>query len=225
MAALGMLSAGLAHEMSNPLAYVITNLRYLAEELPRLVAAGAPSADAAAEFEQTLADALEGATRVSEMVGDLRDYSRKSTDRLESVDVRALLDRACALVKAELRRRARLFKDYEGTPFAWANEAQVAHVFVALLVHAARAIPDGASGKHEVRVACRSAGENVEVEVRHNGPSSDSAEALDLAVCRSVVESFGGRATFETEVTGETVLKVTLPECARERESVPTRAA
>lgn len=233
MAALGTLCGGVAHELSNPLAYLITNLRYLAEELPRMMRDGRASAKDLDEVEQTIADALEGAARVGGLVGELRGYASAPSDGQEAVDVRAVLDRASALVRADMRRRARLFKDYEGSPLAFANEGRLSHVLLALLSHVARALPDDAPMRHEVHVACRAVGPLVEIAVFHTGepPSAnaidgppESAEAVDLAVCRAVVESMGGRMTIEPR-DEHVAIVVTLPAPVSERESLPPRAA
>jgi two-component system, NtrC family, sensor kinase len=230
MAALGTLCAGVAHEANNPLSYVITNLRYLSEELPRMLREGVNAASSVEDVEQTIADALEGATRLGQIIQDLRSYAHASTEPSEVVDVRAALERAIALLRADLRRRGRMYTDYEGPCLARASEAAVAHVVLTVLTHAVRALPESSAAQHEVRLACRSAAERVELDVLftvgvgETGPSASTEEELDLAVCRGVVEALGGALTIQRSADATTI-HVAFPESARGRESLPPRAA
>ena len=87
LAALGRLSANVAHEINNPLAYVITNLDYLL--------GGAETLEAARERE-LLEAAREGAERVRHIVRDLRLFARPDEELIEPVDVNQVLETVSA---------------------------------------------------------------------------------------------------------------------------------
>ena len=75
MVSVGTLAAGVAHEINNPLAYVVANLALLADELPRAARRRAGAARRA-ERRALVGDAREGAARVSAIVRDLRALAR-----------------------------------------------------------------------------------------------------------------------------------------------------
>ncbi len=111
MAALGTLSAGLAHEINNPLTYVLLNLEHV---LRRLRAAGAtndgPLADLAGGTRddelpglvQALLHAVEGANRIRRVVGDVLTFAQGNVERRGLVDVRGILESATQLAWHEI---------------------------------------------------------------------------------------------------------------------------
>jgi PAS domain S-box-containing protein len=184
MAAVGTLAAGVAHELNNPLAYVITNLTMaggeqleaLAERVAALEhAAGERSEETSrllSDMRQTIEAAREGAERMRSIVRDLRTFSRSDDEQIALLDVRRVLDASLNMAQSEIRHRARLSRQYEDdVPKVAGNEGRLGQVFVNLLVNAAQALPAGRVQQNVIRVAVRrAAGDRVMVEVTDNGP-------------------------------------------------------
>lgn len=227
MAAVGTLAAGVAHEINNPLAFVLANLAFLTRELHALereLPAGRLS-----EFEEVLREASEGADRVRYIVRDLRTLSRVEEAAPTAVNLQAVLDSAITLARGEIKTRAQLVREYAEVPFVAGSDGRLGQVFLNLLINAAHAIPTGAAGKHEVRVVLRSEGERVVVEVRDSGcgiapelrerifdpffttkPVGEGT-GLGLSICHGIVTSFGGEITVESEVGSGSTFRVSLP--------------
>src|SRR4051812_32404529 len=106
MASLGTLAAGIAHEINNPLTYVIANLQLLAEEMPHSA---------------LLHDALEGSERIRGIVSHMKTFSRAGDEHRTYVDPRSVLDSSIKVVMSEIGARARLVKDYGHVPLVLAN--------------------------------------------------------------------------------------------------------
>ncbi|MBF5043404.1 MULTISPECIES: PAS domain S-box protein [Myxococcaceae] len=246
MASVGTLAAGVAHEINNPLAFVIGNLAFLEEELRELSCALAdPAAQARlAEGRQALSEASQGAERVRLIVKDLHTFSRADEAQKGRLDVRRALESSIAMTGNVVRHRARLVRELAEVPAVWANEARLGQVFVNLLVNAAHAIPEGlppASGvaAHEIHVRTRSAGPWVVVEVQDTGvgiaPQHRSrifdpffttkpvgqGTGLGLAICHGIVTALGGKIELESEVGLGTTFRVLLPACAEGGASAP----
>jgi PAS domain S-box-containing protein len=226
MASLGMLAGMIAHDINNPLAYVLANLHTLESDvLPRLkLPAGEQE-----EVRALVGDAQVGASRAREIVQQFRIFSSGAGQaRLEPLEVHAVLESALRLAGNELRHRARLVRDYTEPLTVRANEGQLGQVFVNLLVNAAQAIPEGAVERNEVRIVTRPAGTHVVVEVHDTGSGipADRLErvfepffttkpqgvgtGLGLSICRDIVTSFGGRLELESRVGQGSVFRVIL---------------
>ncbi len=232
LASIGTLAAGVAHEINNPLSYILSNLRFLSSELAALEAL---EPERLAEARKVTDEALEGAERVRRIVLDLHTFARPS-DEQGPVDVHRLLDLAINIASNHIRFRARLVKDYGQIPPVHGDEARLSQVAVNLLINAAQAIPEGRPEHNEIRVVTRAdpAGRLV-IEVHDSGcgipPELRSrvfepffttkpvgtGTGLGLSICLGIVTSLGGEITMESEVARGTVFRVTLPAAMRGR--------
>ncbi len=210
MASLGTLAAGVAHEINNPLAYVVANLEAL------------PPTD-------ELRDALEGCDRIRRIVRQLQTFSRADQDRRVPLDMRDVLDLAISMCFNELRHRATLVKDYAAVPAIEADESRLAQVFINLLLNAAQALPEGHADANEIRITCRRDGDRVVAEIRDTGSGIPDeirgrifdpffttrpvgvGTGLGLAMSHTIVTSHGGEIAFESEVGRGTTFRVALP--------------
>jgi len=236
MAALGTLAAGVAHEINNPLSYVLTNLDFVPAELDELAARSGLSRDEGLEeVRQALREAREGAERVSDIVRDLRLYSSPEEAHPQAVDVTHSLEAMITLAKSELRHRAQLVRDFGPVPPVVAAESRLGQVFLNLLINAAQAIPEGNGEKNEVRVTTRTGADGYAViDIRDTG-SGIAPEVrarifdpffttkpvgvgtgLGLSICLGIVRGLGGDITVESEVGQGTTFSVRLPPAPRE---------
>jgi PAS domain S-box-containing protein len=224
MVSMGTLAAGVAHEVNNPLSYIIANLDFLIEELAAL-----PSSDRIEDMRKAAREAQEGAARVRHIVRDLRTFSRADEDRRSAVDLRRVLESASNMAYNEIRYRARLVREIGTVPLVYANEARLGQVFLNLLVNAAHAIDEGAPMKNEIRIVAYTEAGNAIVEVRDTGcgMSPETMErvflpffttkpeglgtGLGLAICQSIVSSLGGEISMTSTVGAGTTFRVRLP--------------
>jgi PAS domain S-box-containing protein len=229
LAAIGTLAAGVAHELNNPLTYVLANAEVAADALRRL--RGAPvEAEGWEEASQALADALEGAERMRMILRDLRTLARPDDLLPGATDVRAVLEHAASLASAEVRPRARLVWDVAEVPPVRGTEGRLTQVFLNLLVNAAHAIPEGDPEGHVIRLtARRREGGAVGVDVADSGAGIAAEHlsrvfdpffttkpmglgtGLGLWVCRNIVTALGGSLEVESAAGRGTTFHVVLP--------------
>ncbi len=229
MASMGTLAAGVAHEINNPLASVMANLELAANSLSDLTAKLGPSPDAA-NIEEELQDAREGAERIRNIIRDLKIFSRSGEDRKGLVNVQRVLESTTRMAWNEIRHRARLVKNYSAVPLVEASEAQLGQLFLNLVVNAAQAIPEGDADNNEVRVSLSEAGDGmVMVEVADTGGGMPKevqeqvfrpffttkpigvGTGLGLSICHQIVASLDGRIEYESEIGQGTSFRVHLP--------------
>ncbi|MBI2388160.1 MAG: response regulator [Deltaproteobacteria bacterium] len=197
MASVGTLAAGVAHEINNPLAALIANLAFAADEIAKLRGEARSSgcsqpqcegsivgiARSLEEVEDPLRDARESADRIREIVRDLKTFSRSADERPGVADVRRIIESTLRMAWNEIRHRARLVKDYADLPPVQGDEGRLGQVFLNLIINAAQAIPEGRADENEIRIVTRPTGDGrVVIEVRDTGagiPEADLTRIFD----------------------------------------------
>lgn len=227
MASVGTLAAGVAHELNNPLAYVLGNLELMQEELR------SPDRDER-ELRTLVEDAVDGARRMRAITQDLSTFSRPHADAVESVDPRAVMDSALRMAATEIRHRAGLCRDYEDVPPVLAEASKLGQVFLNLVINAVQALPVGDPSSHEIGVRTTTNEEGwAVVEVSDTGsgvpPHLRSrifepfvttkprgvGTGLGLSICHNIVTSLGGRISLHPRRVGGTTFRVALPPSER----------
>jgi len=131
MASIGMLAAGVAHEINNPLAFVssnLSNLGFIGTELRRL---SLPEEDGQ-ELMEALNEAREGTERMRLIVESLKALSRGDTATTHPLELHEVLENSVHLAWGRLRSRGRLVRDYGELPQVLGNSVQLAQVFTNL---------------------------------------------------------------------------------------------
>jgi hypothetical protein len=182
MTTLATLTAGLGHELNNPLSYNLTNLETVLEGwLPRLRAQLAPlayalGADGAAqvidtivEIEGALADARTGAERMRDLLGTIRGFVRPDGAEPRPVDLVEVVESALRLTRNELAVRTGVVTDLRARPFVRGHAGQLVQVVANVLLNAAQAIPAGTAADRPVRVTVDAADRDAVIEVSDPG--------------------------------------------------------
>jgi len=237
LAALGTLAAGVAHEINNPLTYVMSSIETAKRALDRDHGDG--------RVGRYLETALEGADRIRRIVRDLRIFSRAEDQPRTPVDVHAVLDAAANLCGSVIRHRGRLVKRYGDVPPVWADEVRLGQVFVNVLVNAAHAIPEDAQTEHWIEVSTEAIDDgHVAIEIADNGAGIPAdllprvfepfvttkpvgvGTGLGLSICHSIVTSLGGEITVDSEPGRGTAVRIVLPRAtgAAAARPLPARA-
>jgi signal transduction histidine kinase len=213
LASLGRMSAGIIHEINNPLNFAATGV-YTLRNKSRFVL---PEREA--EYRDILRDIEEGITRVKNIVSDLRTFTHPESDSRDHVVVADVVAATLRFLGSELKDRIQVEQNLPAHQTVWANRNKLTHVLVNLVQNSI----DGLSAKQfageqptvwiEGRVQ---SGKSVLV-VRDNG-TGISREHLDkifdpffttkevgqgmglgLAICYRIVQDCGGRIRVRTE--------------------------
>ncbi|QBE67537.1 sensor histidine kinase [Pseudoduganella lutea] len=226
MAALGTLSAGLLHEVNNPVNFCLMAIEVAREE---------PAAKGSPMLLECLEDAREGMLRVQYIVSDLKTFAYRN----EHVDgstflLERALDAAVRLVSHETKGIA-IRRDLAGETLVRGDEAAIVGVLINLLSNAALALRKGPTPAPEILIASREEGERLRVTVRDNGPGIAPENlqrvvepffttrevgqglGLGLSISYSVIERHGGHLAAESQPGEWTRFSFDLPRAGGER--------
>jgi signal transduction histidine kinase len=232
--ALGVVAAGFAHEVRNPLASLTMNLDVAMLRLERLDASlrtgglGDPSDDdGVAAVRQQLESAVQAVEQVRSITDGI-DLSHRRSDSEAVADLRQVLDLTMTFVRSTLHRRARVETDLTDVPRVCGSPSKLGQVVTNLLVNAVQAMPDRPRDENVIRIELRSDDGSARLEVADNGSGipddmlprvfdpffttkSQGGTGIGLAISKTIVEEAGGTIEVTSRVGEGTRFIVRLP--------------
>ena len=236
LTAVGTMAAGIAHEINNPLAYVMGNIEFSSDVLQEL----SPSLPEklSVEILDALREARHGAALMSRIVRDLRTFSRRDDDSMGAVEVNEVIESSINIAMNEIRLRAQIVREYTDDLLVMANEPRLGQVLLNLLINAAQAIEPGDSRNQRITVrTARGGSAGVVVEISDTGSGMREevrarifepffttkpigvGTGLGLAICRSIIEALGGTIEVESALGQGTTFRLHLPAALEDREA------
>lgn len=181
MAALGRLTAGIAHELNNPLGFVKNNLAMLEEYLDLLLPlvrealarrsiptqGGQDLAAILADIEPLLTDTRGGLGRLETALGGLRRFARPDIPEGEPFDLNQCVRDSLQVAWNELKYRAQVVQEFADLPPLHGRPGAINHLVLDLLLGAARSLPRFG----EIQVHTRRLGEGAQLIIAHDGPA------------------------------------------------------
>jgi PAS domain S-box-containing protein len=220
LATLGELSAGLAHEIKNPLAGIKGAIDVIRDSLP-----------ASDVHREVLGDVLHEVNRIDKTVKDLLNYAKPKPPSHTTIDLPELVRRIVTMARQSPKSESRVIcvEELSETPKFTGDESQFEQVVMNLLLNAQNAVPDG--GLITVRLACDREDWSVRLEVEDNGcgiredmrrkifqpffTTRTNGTGLGLATCLKNVQYHGGTIDVASEVGRGTKFTVKIPLVSR----------
>lgn len=214
MASLGVMSAGIIHEINNPLNYATTGLFTLRKK-GKYVAA-----EQQADFEEVLKDVEEGVSRVKNIVSDLRMFTHPNTDSQDQVAVVEIVEPALRFLSNELKDKVRLERQWPEQQQVTANKQKLIHVVTNLLQNSLDALKIKTFTDEQPTIWIEGRVEDGRslLIIRDNGSGIDAQHlnkifdpffttkevgegmGLGLSICYRIVQECAGRISVRTEV-------------------------
>ncbi|NJC88482.1 MAG: PAS domain S-box protein [Desulfuromonas sp.] len=225
MALVGQMSAGLAHEIKNPLAGIKTTLDVLADDL-----------DLNPHDQELFARVSNEINRMEKLLKSLLNYARPPEPQFDFIDMNRLLEISLGNVETAARRNPELAVRFTTVfapdlPRVEADSSQLQQVFLNILLNAVDALESEGTISIETR---RDDEDHIMITIADTGKGIPAATlekifnpffttkskgtGLGLSICKRLVEQHGGQIQVESQVEHGTTFVITLPLAHRERE-------
>lgn len=268
MASVGQLAAGVAHEINNPLGFVLSNLNTLkgyvdeyqeacqlviqfldATEQPkrRNIANKMLNHFKDAEFDyldedsdEILTESIKGLGRITEIVKNLKQFSRADSDDMHECDINECIKTALNMVSNEVKYHCTIHTDFAPLPATMGNMGKLIQVFTNLLINGGQAIASGlddsngnsmgggkTSGKIDVKTYQKIDTIYVEISDTGKGIPDDILDkifnpffttkpvgegtGLGLSICYDIIQEHGGDIRVASAVGQGTTFTIALP--------------
>jgi signal transduction histidine kinase len=225
MVSLGRLSAGLLHEINNPLNYVVTALHILKRKKSQVME---PERE---HYNEVLSDIEAGIQRIQRIMGDLHTFIHPKAGVKNSLDLEEVVDAALRFFSQELKDSAKVETSIPRGQKVWADKNKFTHVLINLFQNAIDALKAGKFEGAEPRLLVSSGEKNgrVYIRVRDNGmgiPKEIQDKIFDpffttkdvgkgmglgLSICLKMMQEQGGKITVESEPGRFTEFVLELP--------------
>jgi len=218
LAAIGLLAAGVAHEINNPISIIITRLELIQKSLSR----GDTSA-----LKKDLEVLHNHAVRIGQITGNLLAFSRESANNVEAVDLNGTVERVMSFVEPPIKRKGVKIDRFlaDGLPHVRAGRSGMEQVIYNIVYNAYQATDTG--GRITIKTALNEKGD-VDLVITDTGsgiPEEDIENIFDpffttkevgegtglgLSITYGIVEDFGGSIKVDSSPESGTVFTITL---------------
>ncbi len=237
LAAIGTLAAGVAHEINNPIGYVNSNLNTMHKYIKKIQEYIDRSSDKESDefrnildittdFDDAIKESIEGASRVKNIVADLKSFSRVDRLEKENADINEGIGTTLNIVWNELKYHCKVEKDYGQLPDLYCMPNQLNQVFMNLLLNAGQSVK-GENGL--IRIKTSADQDNIYIAIRDNGcgiPEKDinkifepffttkdvgKGTGLGLSLVFDIIRKHNGKIDVTSEVGVGSEFIITLP--------------
>ena len=240
MASIGQLTAGIAHEINNPISFVANNVQALKLDLADITAImttdqlqDSSFVELNQEIQTLMASIERGVERTRDIVQGLRTFARNEEGEFTKVNLHECIDAAAALLSFEVRDRCKLIKRYGDIPLIDGLAGKLNQVFLNILTNAVQAVlsthPPAVPPTGIIEIVTLKAINKIQISITDNGCGMDEATrkrifepffttkpvgegtGLGLAICYGIIEQHRGTIDVNSAKDQGTTIVIELP--------------
>jgi len=224
MAGIGLLVAGVAHEVNNPLSYVKSNSNFLKQDFAQLkeLLQGKNIEIELEEFEELIDTNIEGLERIAKITRALKRFARPDSGGRAFVNINEGIKDTLVMVNNQLKFRVKVHEDFGDIPMLDCNIGQLNQVFMNLIINASQAMDRGDlwirtwSDDHDVYIRIRDNGTGIPPDQINNifdpfYTTKESGTGLGLSISYRIIQEHRGEIVVESEGGSGTSMTIKLP--------------
>lgn len=213
MAALGKLSAGIAHEIKNPLTSIKLLVHSLAKEIQHN--------EIAKKDIEVIENEIE---RVNQIINRFFDFARPKEPEFSSVDINQVLEEIIALISGEVKEwNIMIKKEFLPLSFVRADEGQIKQVFLNLFLNAMQVMPNGGNLKissrqneNYVQIEIQDEGEGIAEDIKNKlfepfFTTKEEGIGLGLSIVKRIIEDHKGWIRIDNAKTKGAIVTIAFP--------------
>ncbi len=242
MATIGLLTAGMAHEINNPATFISVCAQTIEENWDKFCAQISYKEQAqtaqsfAKEMPAIIKDIKNGVERIQDIVNGLKVYSHIESEERKALSIQTVIEQALHFAHNRLKVFKVIVHNAPDLPQVMANQRQLEQVLINILINAADALSEAADNSREkkILVTTEVAGKKVLVIIENNGPEIPENRQADifkpffttkkvgegtglgLSICRSIIEDHNGEISVDTPPGGGVRFFIKIPFIAEE---------
>lgn len=228
LATIGTLSAGIMHEINNPLSWMLTNLSLLSKKLAKLEYD--QNKTLGQEFKEITEETLDGAKRIQDIVFSLKGFAHADEDEFTPTDINKVLLTTIKMVSGESKQRAKIETEFQSNlPLALINSGKLQQVFLNIVINAIQAFPEGKIDNNLIRINTSLVNNKIIIEMMDNGEGippeniskifdpffttkpAGKGSGLGLSICHDIINSFRGNLSVKSALGEGTTFTISIP--------------
>lgn len=229
MASMGLLVAGVAHEINNPLAFIKSNNEFVLEDLKKLEATlGGKKGqlETVTKAQKLLRTNADGIKRIADITKALKSFAKSDAEGRSPADINQGLKDTLTILQNQLKHRVQVHEEYGALPQIECNIGQLNQVFMNIIMNASEAMDKG-----DIWIKTWTDNKNIYVKIKDNGEgiprdrlnkvfdpfssTKKSGTGLGLSVSHRIVQDHKGSISVESEVGKGTTFTIRLPKEAQ----------
>lgn len=241
MISLGQMMAGLVHEINTPLGYAKSNVSLVLEQIIEIInqfdknivdkdkiyqlVQQIQTEDILIDSQALLNAGLSGLDQISNLVKNLKNFSRLDRKKIDKYDINEGLDSVLIITKQYLKNRIIVHRDFAELPKIIGAPSQINQVFLNIIVNAAQAIKD----QGEIFLTTALEKDCIKTTIQDNGPGIPEdilsnifdpffttkevgeGTGLGLSIAYQIIEEHGGSILVSSEIGKGTTFTILLP--------------
>ncbi len=219
MASIGVLTSGVAHEINNPLNYILGGLTGLEQYFEE-------NNNKDEKIDLYLSSIKTGIERVNSIVSGLNQLSKSKDSSQKENDITSIIENCLTIINSQITDRISLKKDYPTQGLiVYGNTGDLQQIFLNILLNAVQAIED----KGIITISAHSEDNNISIQIADTGcgigrenisritdpffttKDPGKGTGLGLSIAYSLIIAHNGNLRFKSEPNKGTTVKITLP--------------
>ncbi len=231
LAMVGTLSAGIAHEINNPIAWILANLNFIKAQVNTLYEDAVPAQKKEmSKFESIINESIDGAARISSIVHDLKGFARVNEVEIKPINLHDTLNAVINMASPSFKFRAKIEKNFtDSLPKLMVSSGKSHQVFLNLIMNAAQAIPENNLENNKISITTQREGDFIRVDICDTGsgiaPENlprifepffttkkvGQGTGLGLSICHDIIYKLGGKIMVKSVVGKGSTFSVYFP--------------
>lgn len=228
LAMIGTISAGVIHEINNPMSYILSNLHYIDDKIKSVNEKDVNLLSIFHSIAEAVNESIQGAVKVGEIIHNLKGFARVDQQELAVVDLNEVLDAVIKMAHPEYKNKATLETDFDSKlPQLLSSKSKLHQVFLNLIINASQAMNANDYNSNKIIIRTFKDIDCIHIDITDTGKgmsaeiaskifepfftTKEGGTGLGLSICYDIIHELGGSIIVKSELNKGTVFSINLP--------------